>query len=121
LNPSSIFYYLEYQDELKNPSWKRRMHRFYPTVDIETVEELNQLRLLAELSYADTFEEIRQGLEKWSSPCSLIFTKVTSAPAKPGSLQRHQAQSAPFGFDSRSRHGLSWYKNGCGRRHGPLR
>lgn len=62
MNIATLHYYLEHQDSIKTPSWKRRVHRFYTEVEVEKVEELNQALLLSELSYADSVEEIREGL-----------------------------------------------------------
>eukprot|EP00804_Cyclotella_cryptica_P015086 CCRYP_000664-RB/>CCRYP_000664-RB protein AED:0.05 eAED:0.05 QI:243/1/1/1/1/1/2/1943/782 len=61
---ATLHYYLENQDSIKTPSWKRRMHRFYSDVEVEKVEELNQALLLSELSYADSVEEVRDGLNR---------------------------------------------------------
>ncbi len=38
------------------------MHRFQPSVEVERVEELNEALILSELSYADSVEEVREGL-----------------------------------------------------------
>jgi hypothetical protein len=40
------------------------MHRFYSDVEVEKVEELNEALLLSELSYADSVEEVRDGLNR---------------------------------------------------------
>lgn len=85
-DPTSLFYYLEYQDEVKNPSWKRRKHRFYEGIDIEKVELLNEFLDLAKISYADTVEEIKQGLEYHAQPCELIHAEVNSLPGKPANF-----------------------------------
>ncbi|KAL7482511.1 hypothetical protein ACHAW6_008190 [Cyclotella cf. meneghiniana] len=61
---AKLHYYLEHQDSIKTPSWKRRMHRFYSDVEVEKVEELNEALLLSELSYADNVEEVRAGLSR---------------------------------------------------------
>jgi hypothetical protein len=63
LHPSSMYYFLEHEDERKNPSWRRRKHRFYTGVNVDTVDELNTMLNLADLSYADSVDEIRQRLE----------------------------------------------------------
>ena len=64
---TTLHYYLEQEDSIKTPSWKRRVHRFYSDVEMEKVEELNEALILSELSYADSVEEVRQGLERLSS------------------------------------------------------
>lgn len=56
-------YYLEHQESIKTPSWKRRRHRFQPSVEVMKVNELNEALILSELSYADSVEEVREGLE----------------------------------------------------------
>ena len=66
MNIATLHYYLEHQDSIKTPSWKRRVHRFYSDVEVEKVEELNEALLLSELSYADSVEEVREGLESIS-------------------------------------------------------
>lgn len=61
---AALHYYLEYQDSIKTPSWKRRKHRFQPSVEVVKVNELNEALILSELSYADSVEDIRVGLDK---------------------------------------------------------
>ena len=61
---AAAHYYLEHQDSIKTPSWKRRKHRFQPSVEVMKVNELNEALILSELSYADSVEEVREGLEK---------------------------------------------------------
>ena len=61
---TALHYYLESQDSIKTPSWKRRKHRFQQDVDVLKVEEVNEALILSELSYADSVEEIREGLDQ---------------------------------------------------------
>ena len=61
---AALYYYLEQEDSIKTPSWKRRMHRYQRAVEVAKVEELNEALLLSELSYADSVDDIRTGLEK---------------------------------------------------------
>ncbi|EED89758.1 predicted protein [Thalassiosira pseudonana CCMP1335] len=67
LSPTTLHYYLEHEDYIKTPSWKRRCHRFQSDVEVDKVEELNEALILSELSYADSVEEVREGLERMSS------------------------------------------------------
>jgi len=60
---AAAHYYLEHQESIKTPSWKRRRHRFQPSVEVMKVNELNEALILSELSYADSVEEVREGLE----------------------------------------------------------
>ena len=52
LHPLSVLYYLEKEDSVKTPSWKRRNHRFLPDIDKETVYGMHDAPLFerAELS-----------------------------------------------------------------------
>ena len=83
LYPTNLFYFMEYEDSLKTPSWKRRMHRFYPGIDINKMDELNDHLKLADLAYADTVEEIQEGLENNKTPYELVFVNTNSQPNKP--------------------------------------
>ena len=82
-NPFSFLYYLEEEDARKNPSWKRRSHRFFRSVSPEEALELHESLFLAELAYVDTVDEIRAGLED-GSEWELVYAQITSSPAEPG-------------------------------------
>jgi hypothetical protein len=86
ISPTSVFYYLELEDERKNPSWKRRVHRFCPGIDIDKVIELNDALDISLLSYADTVAEIREGLENNKTPYELVYAEVRSEPGKPANF-----------------------------------
>lgn len=61
----SMLHYLASEDRRKNPSWKRRQHRFYDTVSKEVVLELHDALYISQLAYVDTIEQFRQGLAKF--------------------------------------------------------
>lgn len=82
LSLTSLMYYLEFEDELKNPSWKRRKHRFFPGIDIAKMDELYEKMVLAKLGYADTVEEIQETLAK-DYNAELVYATVESLPNKP--------------------------------------
>ena len=82
-NPFSFLYFLESEDALKNPSWKRRSHRFFRSVRPEEAIELHESLFLAELSYVDTIDEIRSGLED-KSEWELVYAQMSASPAEPG-------------------------------------
>lgn len=95
--PTALFYYLEYEDERKNPSWKRRKHRFYDGIEFDQVDELNAYLDLARISYADSVEAIKAALEKHVQPCELLYAEVVSEPGKPANyvaLPRNQRKNA---------------------------
>jgi hypothetical protein len=99
LLPTSLFYYLEFEDARKNPSWKRMMHRFHPSVDIEKVEELNEQLYLAKQSYCDTVEEAREGLESAQEPLELVFCDTESFPGRPAhyiAIKKEQPRDTDF-------------------------
>ena len=83
LFPTSMYYYIELEDSIKNPSWKRRMHRFHPGVDINYVQELMSALYLAELAYAGSLEEVQEGLARSNSPVELVYCDTESIPHEP--------------------------------------
>jgi hypothetical protein len=86
LSPTALFYYLELEDERKNPSWQRRVHRFCSGIDIDKVIELNEALEMSLLSYADTVAEIREGLENNKTPYELVYAEARSEPGKPANF-----------------------------------
>jgi hypothetical protein len=96
---TALFYYLEQEDEVKNPSWKRRKHRFFHGIDMKYVKELNEFLELSSISYLDTVDEIREGLEKHQKPCEIIYAEVNSEPGKPANfvaIPRDQPKNANY-------------------------
>jgi len=99
LSPTAMLYYLEREDEVKNPSWQRRRHRFLPGIKSSRIHELNDFLDLAYLSYVDTAEEIKEGLEKFKTPYDLVYSNVRSSPGKPANfvaVKRDQSSSMPM-------------------------
>mmetsp|Transcript_26370 Transcript_26370/g.39952 ORF Transcript_26370/g.39952 Transcript_26370/m.39952 type:complete len:575 (-) Transcript_26370:162-1886(-) len=84
LFPSSLFYYFEREDEVKNPSWKRRMHRFHSGIDVSQISLLYELLYLANLSYADNVEEILKGCQNAKQPLELVYCDIKGDAKKPG-------------------------------------
>lgn len=84
LYPTSLFYFIEYEDERKNPSWKRRIHRFHKGVDFKKMNSLNDALLLARLSYYESSQEVRQRLGQLKEPYELVSCDLrASEPGKP--------------------------------------
>lgn len=99
MSPTAVAYYLEHQDERKNPSWKRRRHRFCPSVNTDTISSLNDSLYLALLSYADTPEEIRDGLAEFKTPYELAACTVISNPGEPAhfvAVKRDQKSNSKY-------------------------
>ena len=80
-SPTSLLYYMEFEDERKNPSWQRRQHRYCRGINLNHLEELYQSLQLAYLCYADTKEEIESELQKRGY--ELILVDLKSAPGRP--------------------------------------
>ena len=84
IDPVAFPYYLESQDAKKNPSWKRRLHRFMPGVPKETIFGLHDALYLSQLAYVDTVEEVQDGLEKYNgAKFELVFCTTESTPVVP--------------------------------------
>ncbi|KAL9179224.1 hypothetical protein ACHAXT_008514 [Thalassiosira profunda] len=95
-------YFLEEQDSIKTPSWKRRLHRFQRDVEVSKVEELNEALILSELSYSDNVDQIREGLEnmydgKNNKPqWELLFCDLESEPNQPSHFLAIQKNASPY-------------------------
>ncbi|CAB9518250.1 Sn1-specific diacylglycerol lipase beta [Seminavis robusta] len=99
LFPTNLFYYVEHEDAVKNPSWKRRMHRFYPGIDLGRMEDLNDDLQLAFLSYADSVDEIQEGLENHKTPFQVVLVDTNSYPNRPAhfiAVKRSQPIWSPY-------------------------
>jgi len=82
--PAALWYYLEREDERKNPSWKRLQHRYHKTIDITMVEDLNKSLNLAQLAYCDSSEELKKGLKANAAmPLELLYYQMESKPSQP--------------------------------------
>lgn len=82
--PTALLYYIELEDERKNPSWQRRKHLFYPGIDMDELDDLYRGAELADMCYANTVEDIREGLDRCGY--ELAFVDLVSAPAKPANF-----------------------------------
>ena len=81
--PTALWYYLEYEDERKNPSWKRLQHRFHKGIDVTMVEDLNDALTLADLGYVDSPDDLKEGLKQSNIPLQLVYYEMESDPGKP--------------------------------------
>ena len=98
LRPTSLFYYLEKEDEHKNPSWKRRIHRFYPGVGVERMNQLNDALALSKVAYMDSVEEAKQRLESLTDPYELLYCNLVAEPNQPAhyvAVKQNQNQFSP--------------------------
>jgi hypothetical protein len=84
LSPMAFLYYLESQDAKKNPSWKRRIHRFMPSIKMETVHGLNDALYLSQLAYVDSVEEVQKGLADYQgAKYELVYCTTEGRPGQP--------------------------------------
>lgn len=84
LNPTSFFYYIEKEDSEKNPSWKRRKHRYFSGVDAKAVMDLNNALNLAEIAYSDSIELMKQDLAlRANGEWEMIYCQLESLPEQP--------------------------------------
>jgi len=85
--PSALWYYLELEDEIKNPSWKRRKHRFMSGANIKEVKKIFENLKIAEISYLDSKSEIENALPQVladeNEHIDLLFCSVNSNPGEP--------------------------------------
>lgn len=98
VNPPDLHYFLEHEDETKNPSVKRRKHRFFAGVDVNQVDLLNEQLRLALLSYSDSMEEIQDSLEN-DFECELAYCDMNSTPGRPShfiAVNKNQKASSIF-------------------------
>jgi hypothetical protein len=82
--PISLYYFLENEDERKNPSWKRRIHRFHSRVHVNQIFHFKDMLYLSKLSYAESIEEIQEKCRGAAEPLELIFCDLgNSKPNRP--------------------------------------
>ena len=79
---TSLMYFIEKQDQVKNPSWKRRKHRFFPGIDMSEMDDSYEKMLLARLGYEDSIETIRDVLKR-DYNSELVYCSNVSKPNKP--------------------------------------
>jgi hypothetical protein len=84
-NVLAVWYFLELIDEQKNPSWKRRKHRFHKQVPINSIVKLHNALYLSQLAYAGSVDVIKDGLEQFlDSSFRLVYAKTEGLPGEPG-------------------------------------
>lgn len=106
ITPTDIYYFLEHEDETKNPSVKRRVHRYFSGIDVSQVERLNHQLELADLSYTDTLEELQTALETKKFNYELAYCDMNSTPGRPSHFvavnKNQQQQTGPSFWNDNS-------------------
>jgi hypothetical protein len=93
----SMIYYAGEEDARKNPTWKRRQHRFYDQISQELVLELHDALYLSQLSYVDTVEEFKKGLATFrNNTWELVYGTTESLPHLPAHFLCIHKQLAPL-------------------------
>lgn len=110
LDPVSFPYFLESQDEKKNPSWKRRLHRFMPGIPKETVRGLHDALYLAELAYVDTVEDVQAGLAKFvgGPKYELVYCTTDSTPVAPAHFMVLKKETKKKKSDEKKKSPFPW-------------
>jgi hypothetical protein len=100
MDPASFIYYLEIEDQRKNPSWKRRMHRFCNGLELDTVHALHDALYLAEVAYLDSVEEIQSGVANYvGEPYELVYATSEGKPREPAhfiAIKKESEKSKSF-------------------------
>jgi hypothetical protein len=93
----SMIYYAGEEDARKNPTWKRRQHRFYDHISNELVLQLHDALYLSQLSYVDTVEDFQNGLATFqNNTWELLYGTTESLPHMPAHFLCIHKQLAPL-------------------------
>mmetsp|Transcript_17046 Transcript_17046/g.25807 ORF Transcript_17046/g.25807 Transcript_17046/m.25807 type:complete len:567 (+) Transcript_17046:45-1745(+) len=95
----AMVYFLEREDSQKNPSWKRRQHRFYDQVSKPLVMELHEALYISQLTYVNTVEDFRDGLIKFQNGVwELGYGTTDSLPNSPAHFLLIHKNVKPLNF-----------------------
>lgn len=83
--PLAFMYYVGFEESRKTPSYKRREHRFYPSLDnVDLLYDLHNGLYLATISYMNKVQDITDSLNDFKgSPWVMLYCEVTSQPRQP--------------------------------------
>ncbi len=80
--PTNLYYFVEFEDEVKNFSYRRRKHRFCRGINVEYVNELNSFMRIAEIGYLDDMERIKKELSE-TFGYEVMYCQMDSLPGQP--------------------------------------
>eukprot|EP00934_Nitzschia_sp_Nitz4_P003166 Nitzschia sp. Nitz4//scaffold380_size13111//416//2129//NITZ4_008980-RA/size13111-augustus-gene-0.38-mRNA-1//-1//CDS//3329549873//3156//frame0 len=84
IDPFAFLYYVGVDEAQKTPSYKRRGHRFYPSLEPEALYDLHDGLYLATISYMHKVDDITEALEAFhGSPWVMVYCDVSSKPGQP--------------------------------------
>jgi len=95
LQLKQLYYFIEREDEVKNPSWKRRRHHFFPGIDMKQMDDLNEKLKLTDLAYTDTVEEVRDRLDREYNS-ELVYCSLNGLPNKPAHFIAVKRDQSPW-------------------------
>jgi hypothetical protein len=94
----SMIYYLATEDSCKNPSWKRRQHRFYENVSKEMLLEMHDALFLSQVAYMGSLDAIRLQLKDFqNNEWELAYGATDSLPDMPAHFMLLHKNLAPLG------------------------
>lgn len=113
----AMVYYLAEQDAKKNPSWKRKQHRFYDEIAQKAVVELHDALYLSQLTYVDTVDDFRRGLAAFRNDTWALGHGTTdSLPSLPAYFLLIHKNIQPL-EDIRTQPKLPWGRAGDSELH----
>jgi hypothetical protein len=96
-NPIALYYFVELEDERKNPSWKRRKHRYHKSLDVVALKELHDALYLSQLAYANTVADIQHGMKTFvNNSYELIYSKTEGFPGEPAHFLALKKDTKPL-------------------------
>ena len=96
-NPIALYYFVELEEERKNPSWKRRKHRYHKNLDMVALQELHDALYLSQLAYADTVADIQHGLKTFvNNSYEIIYSKTKGFPGEPAHFLALKKDTKPM-------------------------
>lgn len=97
LSLTNLYYFLEYEDERKNFSYRRRKHRFCPGINMDSVSELYDYMRLAEIGYETEMDKIQSELLD-TFGYELVYCQMDSLPGQPShfiAIKKDQSKWSP--------------------------
>eukprot|EP00536_Pseudo-nitzschia_multiseries_P000285 jgi/Psemu1/178309/e_gw1.4.3.1 len=95
LQLQQLIYFIEREDEVKNPTWKRRKHYFFPGIDMKQMEDLNEKLKLTDLAYTDTVDEVRERMDK-DYNSEVVYCSLQGLPNKPAHFIAVKRDQSPW-------------------------
>ena len=84
LSLASLWYYIERMEEVRTPSWKRRVHRYHKSISLDTILELHDVLYLMQISYLPTKELIVEYVNNFRDGAYEVIDAVTTGnPTEP--------------------------------------